>query len=56
MFLAQVLSADGSCQQAVNDAMVKRIIGGLKPGSTDTGGVLQGAGTPVVADDLDAGA
>lgn len=38
MFLAQVLSADGSCQQAVNDAMVKRIIGGLKPGSTDTGG------------------
>ena len=38
MFVAQVLSADGSCQQAVDDAMVKRIIGGLKPGSTDTGG------------------
>jgi hypothetical protein len=38
MFLAQVLSADGSCRQAVNDAMVKRLIGGLKPGSTDTGG------------------
>jgi len=37
MFLAQVLSADGSCQQAVDDAMVKRIIGGLKPGSSDTG-------------------
>lgn len=28
MFLAQVLSADGSCQAAVNDAMVKRVIGG----------------------------
>ena len=38
MFLAQVLSADGSCQAAVNDAMVKRVIGGLKPGSTDSGG------------------
>ncbi len=38
MFIAQVLSADGSCQQAVDDAMVKRVIGGLKPGSTDTGG------------------
>jgi hypothetical protein len=38
MFVAQVLSADGSCQQAVDDAMVKRIIEGLKPGSTDTGG------------------
>jgi hypothetical protein len=38
MFLAQVLSADGSCQQVVNDAMVKRVIGGMKPGSTDTGG------------------
>jgi hypothetical protein len=38
MFLAQVLSADGSCQQAVDEAMVKRLVGGLKPGSTDTGG------------------
>lgn len=38
MFLAQVLSSDGSCQQAVNDAMVKRLVGGLTPGSTDTGG------------------
>jgi len=38
MFVAQALSADGSCQQAVDDAMVKRVIGGLKPGSTDTGG------------------
>jgi hypothetical protein len=38
LFLAQALSADGSCQGVVNDAMVKRVIGGLKPGSTDTGG------------------
>ena len=38
MFVAQALSVDGSCQQAVNDAMVKRVIGGLKPGSTNTGG------------------
>lgn len=37
MFLAQVLSADGSCQQAVNDALVKRVVAGLAPGSTDTG-------------------
>ena len=38
MFLAQALSADGGCRQVVNDAMVKRAIGGLNPGSTDTGG------------------
>ncbi len=37
MFLAQALSADGSCRQVVDDAMVKRVIGGLKPDSTDTG-------------------
>ena len=38
MFLAQSLSADGSCQQVVNDAAVKRVICGLKPGKTNTGG------------------
>jgi hypothetical protein len=38
MFVVQVLSADRSCRQVVNDDMVKRVIGGLKPGSTDTGG------------------
>ena len=37
MFLAQALSADGSCQQAVNDAMVKRVISGMEPGKTNTG-------------------
>jgi hypothetical protein len=38
LFLAQALSADGSCRAVVNDTRVKRLIGGLKPGSTDTGG------------------
>ncbi len=38
MFLAQSLSADGSCQQAVNDARVKRVISGVEPGKTNTGG------------------
>ena len=38
MFLAQALSADRSCQKAVNEAAVKRLIGGLPPCSTDTGG------------------
>ncbi len=37
MFLAQVLSADGSCQQAVNEAMVKRVLSGVEPGKTNTG-------------------
>jgi Transposase DDE domain len=37
MFLAQVLSADCSCQKAVDDAAVKRLLGGLKPCSTHTG-------------------
>jgi hypothetical protein len=37
MFLAQVLSADGSCQQVLNDSLVKRVMAGLDPGSSDTG-------------------
>lgn len=41
MFLAQSLSADGSCQQVVNDAAVKRLVGGLTPGSTNTSGYCQ---------------
>jgi hypothetical protein len=32
MFLAQALSADGSCRQVVNDAIVKRVVGGMTPG------------------------
>lgn len=38
MFLAQALSADRSCQQAVSDAAVKRLAMGLPQCSTHTGG------------------
>lgn len=41
MFLAQVLSADGSCRQAVDDAAVKRLIAGLTPHSTNTSAYCQ---------------
>ena len=41
MFLAQAMSEDRSCQKAVNDAAVKRIVGGLTPCSTMTGGYCQ---------------
>lgn len=37
MFLAQALSADRSCQKVVDEAAVRRLIGGLKPCSTHTG-------------------
>lgn len=37
MFLAQALSADRSCQKAVNDAAVKRLAGALPLCSTHTG-------------------
>ena len=37
MFIAQALAADRSCQKAVDDAAIKRLIGGLPPCSTDTG-------------------
>lgn len=37
MFLGQVLSADGSCQNAVNEAMVSRLLSGVEPGSANTG-------------------
>jgi hypothetical protein len=36
MFMAQSLSADGSCRQAVDDAAVKRLIAGMAPCSTNT--------------------
>jgi hypothetical protein len=41
MFLAQVLSADGSCRQAVNDAALKRLVGGLPICSTSTSAYCQ---------------
>lgn len=37
MFMAQVLSADRSCQKAVNEVAVKRLSGGLPQCSTHTG-------------------
>lgn len=37
MFMAQALSADGSCQAAVDDRAVSRMSAGLSPGSTHTG-------------------
>jgi DDE family transposase len=37
MFLAQALAADRSCQNAVNDSAIKRLIGGLPGCSTHTG-------------------
>ena len=37
MFVAQALSADGSCREAVNVAMTNRLIAGLEMGSADTG-------------------
>jgi len=41
MFLAQALNEDRSCQNAVNDAAIKRVVGGLLPCSTFTGGYCQ---------------
>lgn len=38
MFLGQVLSADGSCQKAVDEAIVNRLLSGLRAGSGNTGG------------------
>ena len=37
MFLGQVLSADGSCQNAVNEAMVNQLLRGMEPGSANSG-------------------
>jgi hypothetical protein len=38
MFLGQVLSADGSCQKVVNEAIVNRLLSGLPADSANTGG------------------
>lgn len=38
MFLAQAMSEDRSCQKAVDDAAIKKLVGGLTPCSTATGG------------------
>lgn len=41
MFLAQALSADRSCQRAVDEAAIKRVMGGLPVCSTHTGAYCQ---------------
>ena len=41
MFLGQVMSADGSCQNAVNEAAVSRLLAGMEPGSVNTSGYCQ---------------
>jgi hypothetical protein len=41
MFLGQALSADRSCQKAVNDVATKRLAGGLPQCSTHTGAYCQ---------------
>jgi hypothetical protein len=41
MFLAQAMSADRSCQKAVDDAAIKRLVGGLPLCSTHTGAYCQ---------------
>ena len=38
MFLAQAMHSDASCQRAVNEAATTRLLSGLKPCSTFTGG------------------
>jgi len=41
MFLGQIMSADGSCQNAVNEVTVGRLLAGMKPGSVNTSGYCQ---------------
>lgn len=38
MFLGQVMSADGSCQNTVNEALVNRLLSGMSVSSANTGG------------------
>lgn len=41
MYLGQVMSADGSCRNAVNGALVERALSGLAPGSASTSAYCQ---------------
>ncbi len=41
MFLGQMMSADGSCQNAVNEATIARLLAGMNPGSVNTSGYCQ---------------
>ncbi len=44
MFLAQAMSADRSCQRAVNESAIKRLVGGLPNCSTQTGAYCRARG------------
>ena len=41
MFLGQIMSADGSCQNVVNEAAVARLLAGMNPGIVNTSGYCQ---------------
>jgi DDE family transposase len=41
MFLGQVMSADGSCQNAVNETLIARALSGVAPGSVSTSAYCQ---------------
>ena len=41
MFMGQIMSADGSCQNAVNEAIVARLLAWMNPGSVSTIGYCQ---------------
>jgi hypothetical protein len=52
MFLGQAMSADGSCQNAVDEALVTRLLSGVNPGSANTSGYCQARGrlpTPMIS-------
>ena len=41
MFLGQIMSADGSYQKVMNEAIVARLLVGMNPGSANTSGYCQ---------------
>ncbi len=41
MFLGQVLSTDGSCQNAVNEAIISQLLKGKNPGSANNGPYIE---------------
>ena len=56
MFLAQALSADRSCQKAVDDTAIRRVAASLPVCSTAYGGLLSCAKTLASGDGVHAGA
>ena len=47
MFIAQALSADGSCKQVVNDAAVKRLVSGMPACGTSTAAYCKARATDI---------